>query len=47
MKPSHLYCLFIRHMAPLINQTLIKLLNNNFCLLQETSVLLSMMYVVQ
>lgn len=45
--PSHLCCLFIRHMAPVINQMLIKLLNNNFCLLQETSVLLSLMYVIQ
>lgn len=47
MKPSHLCCLFIGHTVAVINQMLIKLLNNNFCLLQETSALLGLMYVVQ
>lgn len=44
---SHLRCLFIGHTVAVINQMLIKLLNNNFCLLQETSALLGLMYVVQ
>lgn len=47
MMPQRLCCLFIGHMAPVVNQTLIKLLDNNFCLLQETSVLLSLMYAIQ
>lgn len=36
--------LFISRLAPLINQTFIKLLNDYFCLLQVTSVPLSLMY---
>lgn len=46
MKPSHLCRLFIKHTTQAINQTLIKLLSSNFCILQDTSVILSLMYVI-